>query len=151
MIRRPPRSTLSSSSAASDVYKRQVLLIITDGEITDMDKTINEIVAADDAPLSIVIVGVGNGCDFSAMDQLDGDGGFLRGYSRTSRRDIVQFVPFRTFANAGSELLAAEVLREIPRQVEDFAMLKNIKVVNNVGQPQQQPQQPQQPPAAPIV
>src|SRR5664280_3897345 len=25
MIRRPPRSTLSSSSAASDVYKRQVL------------------------------------------------------------------------------------------------------------------------------
>src|SRR5665648_1278720 len=26
MIRRPPRSTLSSSSAASDVYKRQCLL-----------------------------------------------------------------------------------------------------------------------------
>src|SRR5665648_707532 len=26
MIRRPPRSTLSSSSAASDVYKRQVLI-----------------------------------------------------------------------------------------------------------------------------
>src|SRR5664279_1758032 len=26
MIRRPPRSTLSSSSAASDVYKRQLLL-----------------------------------------------------------------------------------------------------------------------------
>src|SRR5664280_3590128 len=26
MIRRPPRSTLSSSSAASDVYKRQTLL-----------------------------------------------------------------------------------------------------------------------------
>src|SRR5664279_1618968 len=29
MIRRPPRSTLSSSSAASDVYKRQVLHRIT--------------------------------------------------------------------------------------------------------------------------
>src|SRR5665648_183534 len=27
MIRRPPRSTLSSSSAASDVYKRQVISI----------------------------------------------------------------------------------------------------------------------------
>eukprot|EP00656_Telonema_subtile_P027938 TRINITY_DN3014_c0_g2_i1.p1 TRINITY_DN3014_c0_g2~~TRINITY_DN3014_c0_g2_i1.p1 ORF type:complete len:133 (+),score=11.99 TRINITY_DN3014_c0_g2_i1:57-455(+) len=27
MIRRPPRSTLSSSSAASDVYKRQLLLV----------------------------------------------------------------------------------------------------------------------------
>eukprot|EP00658_Telonema_sp_P-2_P033965 TRINITY_DN24838_c0_g1_i6.p1 TRINITY_DN24838_c0_g1~~TRINITY_DN24838_c0_g1_i6.p1 ORF type:complete len:102 (+),score=26.07 TRINITY_DN24838_c0_g1_i6:133-438(+) len=29
MIRRPPRSTLSSSSAASDVYKRQVYLYTT--------------------------------------------------------------------------------------------------------------------------
>eukprot|EP00658_Telonema_sp_P-2_P010327 TRINITY_DN13893_c0_g1_i1.p1 TRINITY_DN13893_c0_g1~~TRINITY_DN13893_c0_g1_i1.p1 ORF type:complete len:152 (+),score=24.89 TRINITY_DN13893_c0_g1_i1:74-529(+) len=28
MIRRPPRSTLSSSSAASDVYKRQVLAVL---------------------------------------------------------------------------------------------------------------------------
>src|SRR5664279_5851722 len=27
MIRRPPRSTLSSSSAASDVYKRQIFII----------------------------------------------------------------------------------------------------------------------------
>eukprot|EP00658_Telonema_sp_P-2_P053930 TRINITY_DN4271_c0_g1_i2.p2 TRINITY_DN4271_c0_g1~~TRINITY_DN4271_c0_g1_i2.p2 ORF type:complete len:119 (-),score=4.39 TRINITY_DN4271_c0_g1_i2:311-667(-) len=27
MIRRPPRSTLSSSSAASDVYKRQLVLL----------------------------------------------------------------------------------------------------------------------------
>src|SRR5664280_3765752 len=28
MIRRPPRSTLSSSSAASDVYKRQILQLV---------------------------------------------------------------------------------------------------------------------------
>src|SRR5664280_23121 len=31
MIRRPPRSTLSSSSAASDVYKRQVLALAISG------------------------------------------------------------------------------------------------------------------------
>eukprot|EP00658_Telonema_sp_P-2_P039478 TRINITY_DN28240_c0_g1_i1.p1 TRINITY_DN28240_c0_g1~~TRINITY_DN28240_c0_g1_i1.p1 ORF type:complete len:214 (-),score=74.94 TRINITY_DN28240_c0_g1_i1:233-874(-) len=39
MIRRPPRSTLSSSSAASDVYKRQVfnilLQVLDDGHLTD--------------------------------------------------------------------------------------------------------------------
>src|SRR5674536_180941 len=29
MIRRPPRSTLSSSSAASDVYKRQLLALLS--------------------------------------------------------------------------------------------------------------------------
>ena len=33
MIRRPPRSTLSSSSAASDVYKRQEAAIVTMGWI----------------------------------------------------------------------------------------------------------------------
>eukprot|EP00826_Nyctotherus_ovalis_P048205 TRINITY_DN564_c0_g1_i3.p1 TRINITY_DN564_c0_g1~~TRINITY_DN564_c0_g1_i3.p1 ORF type:complete len:111 (+),score=52.04 TRINITY_DN564_c0_g1_i3:25-333(+) len=32
MIRRPPRSTLDRSSAASDVYKRQVLMTVTDFE-----------------------------------------------------------------------------------------------------------------------
>src|SRR5664279_5312883 len=34
MIRRPPRSTLSSSSAASDVYKRQLYKAPPSGEIT---------------------------------------------------------------------------------------------------------------------
>ena len=33
MIRRPPRSTLSSSSAASDVYKRQALSVSVGGLI----------------------------------------------------------------------------------------------------------------------
>ena len=32
MIRRPPRSTLDRSSAASDVYKRQELLVGIDAE-----------------------------------------------------------------------------------------------------------------------
>src|SRR5665648_1304662 len=35
MIRRPPRSTLSSSSAASDVYKRQILSPINVGATID--------------------------------------------------------------------------------------------------------------------
>ena len=38
MIRRPPRSTLSSSSASSDVYKRQVLeplLLVIDTAFQD--------------------------------------------------------------------------------------------------------------------
>ena len=37
-----------------------------DGEITDMDDTVDRIVAASKLPLSIVIVGVG-GADFKSM------------------------------------------------------------------------------------
>src|SRR5665648_374203 len=38
MIRRPPRSTLSSSSAASDVYKRQTVTNTVDDWETHSDK-----------------------------------------------------------------------------------------------------------------
>ena len=41
MIRRPPRSTLSSSSAASDVYKRQILNM-ANTSITFMTLTVSE-------------------------------------------------------------------------------------------------------------
>src|SRR5665648_1254555 len=47
MIRRPPRSTLSSSSAASDVYKRQAILFES-GFYKMMDKTIAVVTSEDE-------------------------------------------------------------------------------------------------------
>jgi hypothetical protein len=97
-----------------------VLMILTDGCINDMRRTINAIVDACDAPLSIIIVGVGNS-SFRAMDELDGDAEPLMS-SRGVRasRDIVQFVPFRQFAGANQFRLAQEVLAEVPRQVHEY-------------------------------
>jgi len=57
--------------------KYSVLLILTDGEITDMEATKGAIVRASTAPMSIIIIGVGP-ADFSSMQELDGDGGMLR-------------------------------------------------------------------------
>lgn len=57
-----------------------LLLILTDGIISDMEKTIDQIVRGSDLPLSIVIVGVGE-ADFSSMNVLDADDKPL--YSRT--------------------------------------------------------------------
>uniref|UniRef100_A0A1A8EYL0 Copine III n=2 Tax=Nothobranchius TaxID=28779 RepID=A0A1A8EYL0_9TELE len=76
-----------------------VLLIITDGVITDMDQTRSAIVNASRLPMSIIIVGVG-GANFEAMEFLDGDDGTLRSATgEAALRDIVQFVPFRQFTN----------------------------------------------------
>jgi hypothetical protein len=47
-------------------------LIITDGIISDMEKTIEQVVIGSELPLSIIIVGVGE-ADFEGMEQLDGD------------------------------------------------------------------------------
>jgi len=44
-----------------------VLLLMTDGEIHDMDETINQIVVSSSLPLSIIIVGIGN-ANFRSMD-----------------------------------------------------------------------------------
>uniref|UniRef100_A0A3Q1CDD0 Copine-3 n=1 Tax=Amphiprion ocellaris TaxID=80972 RepID=A0A3Q1CDD0_AMPOC len=104
-----------------------VLLIITDGVITDMDDTRNAIVNASRLPMSIIIVGVG-GADFSAMEFLDGDDGRLRSLSgEPAMRDIVQFVPFRQFKNAPSQALAQSVLAELPQQVASFFSLFKLK------------------------
>jgi len=42
------------------------ILIMTDGEIHDMEKTIDEVVVSSTLPISIIIVGVGN-ANFTAM------------------------------------------------------------------------------------
>ncbi|XP_064189793.1 copine-3 isoform X2 [Anguilla rostrata] len=104
-----------------------VLLIITDGVITDLDQTRSAIVNASRLPMSIIIVGVG-GADFSAMEFLDGDNGHLRAPTgEVAVRDIVQFVPFRNFQNAPPQALAQSVLAELPQQVSSFFSLYRLK------------------------
>ena len=73
-------------------------MIITDGIINDMDKTIDEIVRGSSLPLSIIIVGVGE-ADFSSMDILDADDEPLwsKKHKKFMASDIVQFVPFSEF------------------------------------------------------
>jgi len=111
-----------------------VLLIITDGVITDLDATKKAVIHASDLPLSIIIVGVGSE-DFSAMDELDSDDQLLSHNGRTAKRDIVQFVEMQKFVSgAGSrhatwnkDLLAREVLFEIPEQLVSYMRAKNFK------------------------
>lgn len=62
-----------------------ILLIITDGIINDMQKTIDQIVRGSSLPMSIIIVGVGN-ADFDSMDVLDADDVPL--YSQKYRRNM---------------------------------------------------------------
>jgi len=109
----------------TDVQAYLILLIITDGEITDMDDTISEIVSCSSLPMSIVIVGVG-GADFGKMDRLDSDDKKLQSGNRYAERDIVQFVPFRDFKHRPTEELAAAVLAEIPQQFIEYMQAHRI-------------------------
>ncbi|CAD8090802.1 unnamed protein product [Paramecium primaurelia] len=99
-----------------------VLFILTDGEIHDMKQTIDSIVAASHLPISIIIVGVGD-ADFTNMSILDDDDGNLRdSFGKRTQRDLVQFVPFNQF-KSNPELLAKNVLQELPDQLVDYMLL----------------------------
>lgn len=103
-----------------------ILLILTDGIISDMKKTIDAIVQASDTPLSIVIVGVGN-ADFTEMEVLDADDNPLHSPTYgTMKRDIVQFVPFNRYKDNLFEL-QKQVLEELPHQVVEFFKSRGIR------------------------
>ena len=110
-----------------------ILLILTDGQISDLPNTIDEMVEASFLPISVIIVGIGNG-DFTSMDVLDADENPL--YDRKGRkadRDLVQFVPFNIYKNEPAKL-AEQVLEEIPRQVVEYYQHKGIKPSDDFAQ-----------------
>ena len=103
-----------------------ILMILTDGQIDDMQDTIDELVEASFLPISVIIVGIGSS-DFGNMDILDADDKPL--FDRRKRkadRDLVQFVPFNNYKNDPPKL-AEQVLEEIPRQVIEYYQHKGIK------------------------
>lgn len=115
-------NTAQIASKFQDGKHYFILLIITDGIISDLHQTKNAIIDASKLPISIIIVGVGN-ADFATMDELDSDDIRLSVNGRYAERDIVQFVPLNKFiSKTGSYIrsqadLAREVLAEIPDQM----------------------------------
>ncbi|XP_024138111.1 copine-8 isoform X1 [Oryzias melastigma] len=120
------------AASVKDGSQYFVLLIITDGVITDMALTKEAIVNASSLPMSIIIVGVGP-AEFDAMVELDGDEIRLSSRGRFAERDIVQFVPFRDYIDrSGNHVLsmarlAKDVLAEIPDQFLSYMRTRGIK------------------------
>ncbi|CAN4100271.1 unnamed protein product [Withania somnifera] len=118
-------ANIANQSLMKGKRKYFILLIITDGVITDLQETMDALVHAADLPLSILIVGVG-GADFKEMEILDADKERLESTrGRVAVRDIVQFVPFRDVQSGDSVLQA--LLAELPSQFLEYMRLKKIR------------------------
>ncbi|XP_051962400.1 copine-9-like isoform X2 [Xyrauchen texanus] len=121
-----------SAAEVTDGSQYFVLLIITDGVISDMVQTREAVVTAASLPMSIIIVGVGP-AEFDAMEELDGDEVRVSSRGRVAERDIVQFVPFRDYIDrSGNQVLsmarlAKDVLAEIPDQLLSFMKSRSIE------------------------
>uniref|UniRef100_A0A3B3TGG1 Copine family member 9 n=1 Tax=Paramormyrops kingsleyae TaxID=1676925 RepID=A0A3B3TGG1_9TELE len=120
------------AAGVTDGSQYFVLLMITDGVISDMVQTKEAVVNASALPMSIIIVGVGP-AEFDAMEELDGDDVRVSSRGRLAERDIVQFVPFRDYIDpTGNQVLsmarlAKDVLAEIPEQLLSFMKSKGVE------------------------
>jgi hypothetical protein len=126
ILTRAMRSSTSPQVPTQTDQHYTVLLILTDGQITDLETCVDKIIDASRLhPLSIVIVGIGSG-DFSSMKRLDGDDRRLRSRDgvRKAERDIVQFVHWQS--NISLHTLTAQVLSELPTAVVDYFVDKQI-------------------------
>ncbi|KAF3512496.1 hypothetical protein F2Q69_00000290 [Brassica cretica] len=119
-------ATIASESLAQNARRYYVLLIITDGVITDLQETKDALVSASDLPLSILIVGVG-GADYKEMEVLDGDKGerLESSSGRVASRDIVQFVALRDM-QYGEVSVVEALLAELPSQFLTYMRNRNI-------------------------
>mmetsp|Transcript_49618 Transcript_49618/g.106271 ORF Transcript_49618/g.106271 Transcript_49618/m.106271 type:complete len:1103 (+) Transcript_49618:217-3525(+) len=107
-----------------------VLLVLTDGVIDDQVQTVNEVLEACSVPLSIAIVGIGDG-DFSFLRELSNDITSLKRCQDPEQggiqtRDIVHFVEFDEFRDRPDELAAA-TLAELPPEVVSFYNGRGVK------------------------
>ena len=118
-------SLVKEDVIAENKMNYTILMILTDGVIDDMDETIDSLVEASFLPISVIIIGIGD-ANFTNMNILDADDeGLVDKNGRKADRDLVQFVPFKNYSYNG-ELLAKQVLEEIPRQVIEYYQHQNI-------------------------
>ena len=96
-----------------------ILLIISDGEIFDINETINNIIRASKLPMIFIIIGIGADVT-SDMKTLNGEKGKLISKNGEElKKDIVQYVHFKDFANNLNKL-ADEVLKYITAQITSY-------------------------------
>eukprot|EP00978_Attheya_sp_CCMP212_P015660 scaffold40347_cov55-Attheya_sp.AAC.1 len=112
-------NTAQQAAAAKGQQAYTVLLIVTDGAVSDVNATAASLSKINDSPMSVVIVGVGN-ADFGAMQFLDDVNAAANG-----KRDIAQFVAFNQHAH-DSQSLTRATLEEIPHQLETYFQSKGI-------------------------
>ena len=92
-----------------------VLMILTYGEISDLDQIISTINTASSLPLSLIIIGIGN-YDYKGIISS------LR--NNNSERKFIQIVKFNDCRNTGG--LSGQALDKIPNKIIEYYLSLNI-------------------------
>ena len=97
-------------------FNYYILLIISDGMICDIDKTIDSIIEVSKFPISFIIMGIGDDVN-DDMKTLNGEyGKLISSNGEVLNKDIIQYVHFKDYADDLNKLTEA-VLKYIPDQM----------------------------------
>lgn len=105
-----------------------VLCILTAGEVYDVQETVDSLcTAAEDAPMSVVIIGVGPG-DFETFKNLFEDHSEKLEHSNgvPISRDIAQFAAFSDFEDSSGKVVA-KALSAVPEQFVQYFVNGGMK------------------------
>ncbi|VDD95422.1 unnamed protein product [Enterobius vermicularis] len=133
-----------------------VVLILTRGYIDDLKETVQAIIFASRAPISIVFVGVGEG-DFSEIERLGMAGCRLIYQNRRIDRDMMQFVNQTKLYNAEEQLddvkdaINEAALSQIPWQMTKWMMRNGVKAEKSSFEEDDKEQQQSTPNTAPVT
>ncbi|WVZ75233.1 hypothetical protein U9M48_023311 [Paspalum notatum var. saurae] len=121
---------IASQSLTDNQQKYFILLIVTDGVVTDFQETIDAIIKASDFPISIIVIGVG-GADFKEMEFLDPNKGekLESSTGRVASRDMIQFAPMKDVHVSGMSTIQS-LLAEIPGQFMTYMRTREIQTVS---------------------
>jgi hypothetical protein len=110
-----------AKEAAKKVGKQKytILLILTDGGVSDVNHTVSTLENVSTCPLSIVMVGIGSG-DFSSMRFLDDR------KTTDAKPDICDFVELNSYLN-NPDALTKATLSEVPAQLVGYFTRNGIK------------------------
>jgi uncharacterized protein YegL len=118
-VLRKAAATATANQQAARAKGKQaytILLILTDGSVSDPTATAQVLRECSSAPLSVIIIGIGND-DFGAMQFLDD--------TNSGEADIAQFVAFNEHSRNSIELTSA-TLQEIPAQLTRYFQRNGI-------------------------
>jgi len=105
---------IASFNQLQGLKEYTILVLLTDGIIQDLENTLNSIIEAANIPLSIIMIGVGDG-DFESFESLDSQLGLYE----TARRDYVSFIAYRDFIEDTNQL-KTKLMQEIPEQILEY-------------------------------
>eukprot|EP00755_Sulcionema_specki_P020207 Sspe_Gene.12402::Locus_4228_Transcript_1_1_Confidence_1.000_Length_2415::g.12402::m.12402 len=116
-----------NASEAMPAY--QLLVILTDGNITDMTETVDAVVEASYLPMSILIVGIGDPEDgFTRMKQLDDSKVTSVVSGKKMCRDVVNFISYEEYKGQSANEFARGALAEVPRHFLSWVEMSKFDI-----------------------